>query len=148
PGRQVGGGDGEAPLRQAEGLRADAARDIEDGSAPRPPAFVDDCGELSSLPLDTGIPVLKDQVVQTRHPIVELAHRRGPRPRNLRRPHGSGRLVSTHRGSSTSPKARTGKVPMPLTLTGTAKKRNPAPGSWAKPRRCSTMGTSAASRRE
>ena len=57
-------------------------------------------------------------------------------------------FVGTHAVSSTSPKARTGKVPMLLILTGTAKKRKPAPGSWSNPRRCSTMGTSSASKIE
>ncbi len=75
PGRQVGGGDGEARLRQAEGLGADAAGDIEDGSAPRPPAPLHDADKLPGLPLDTGIPVLKDQVVETHHSVVKFAHR-------------------------------------------------------------------------
>src|SRR5439155_25520505 len=57
-------------------------------------------------------------------------------------------FVGTQAVSSTSPKARTGKVPMLLTLTGTAKKRKPAPGSWSRPRRCSTMGASSASKLE
>jgi hypothetical protein len=39
-----------------------------------------------------------------------------------------------------TPKARTGKLPKPLTLTGTAKKRVPRSGSAASPRRCSTIG--------
>jgi len=51
----------------------------------------------------------------------------------------SGQFIGSHAGSSTSPKARTGNVPMFLTLTGTAKKRKPTPGSWPKPRRCSTI---------
>ena len=56
---------------------------------------------------------------------VQLVRRRSP--------NGSGQFVGGHVGSSTIPKARTGKVPMPLTFTGTAKKRNPSPEAHASP---------------
>src|SRR5262249_35778812 len=59
---------------------------------------------------------------------------------------GHGRL-SCQPGAS-SAKARTGKVPMPRNLTGTAKKRKPASGNCSRPRRCSTMGISAPSKVE
>ena len=58
----------------------------------------------------------------------------GAAPPPARRPSSSGITA----------KARTGNVPNARTFTGTAKKRKPASGSWSRPRRCSTIGMSAA----
>src|SRR5262249_56021131 len=71
---------------------------------------------------------------------VQLVRRRSP--------NDSSQFVGSHADSSTSPKARTGKVPRFLTLTGTAKKRKSDSASWLKPRRSSTIGTSPPSRTE
>ena len=49
-------------------------------------------------------------------------------------------------GHGTIAKARTGKVPIPSTRCGTAKKSNPSAGSVSRPVRCSMIGISAASR--
>ncbi len=45
-------------------------------------------------------------------------------------------------------KARTGKVAMPFTLTGTANSRNGRSPSWSSPRRCSRTGMPAANSAE
>src|SRR2546429_76141 len=47
--------------------------------------------------------------------------------------------------SSRTANARTGKLPIPRTLTGTAKNRNPASGNSRKPHKCSTIGMPAPS---
>jgi len=49
--------------------------------------------------------------------------------------------------SSRTANARTGKLPIPRTFTGTAKNRNPASGSSRRPHRCSTIGIPAPSSR-
>src|SRR5690606_21657327 len=41
--------------------------------------------------------------------------------------------------------ARTGKLPIRLTFTGSAEKRKPSAGSCSSPRRCSTIGMPAPS---
>ncbi len=66
-------------------------------------------------------------------------------------PNGIGNILiqsNTHepkhevQSPSKMPNARTGKVPIPLTLTGTAKKRAPPSGSRSSPVMCSTIGIS------
>src|SRR5437899_2833737 len=62
---------------------------------------------------------------------------------------GSHRSYTTYRTySGTRAKARTGKVPMPFTFTGTAKKRAPKSGTAPSPHMCSTMGMPAPSKTE
>ena len=56
----VGRGDDEAALRQPDRLRADPARNIEDGLGSGPPAIPNDPGELPGLALDAFIPVWED----------------------------------------------------------------------------------------
>ena len=42
---------------------------------PNSPALVNDARELSGLPLDTRVPIREDQMIKTRHSVVEIAHR-------------------------------------------------------------------------
>src|SRR6266571_18659 len=65
---------------------------------------------------------------------------RSPSPRGSK---GESQATAASRGDdqlSTRANARTGKLPIPLTLGGTAKKRNPVSGSSARLHKCSTMG--------
>src|SRR2546430_6709561 len=62
---------------------------------------------------------------------------------------GSHRTYTTYRTYRGAwAKARTGKVPMPFTFTGTAKKRAPRSGTASSPHMCSTMGMPAPSKAE
>lgn len=75
--REVGTGHAETSLRQAEGLRADAAGDVEKRGArlDAPPVF-ENGGELLGLPGDAGVPVLVDEVIQRADIVVMSGHRR------------------------------------------------------------------------
>src|SRR3954454_5818180 len=73
--RQVGRGDAITPQCQGEGLGADPARDVQDRPGVGPPVIAYDAGELLGLPLDAAVPVLEDQVVEGRDPVVEVGHR-------------------------------------------------------------------------